>query len=220
MNDENKLFDELLSAALEDCVHDQPRPGLDRRILASLPTRRLPMRWALWAPLATASALALAAISLHVIHRPSAAPSAIASVPRARPIPGTVSVASPARTLPARTLPSPHSRTQSRLPAAIIPPAEVTATHTVPTAPESQPSRQQTLPDFAQADASTQTPPPATSANGEVKINPIQIAPLDISPLPGAEAASQSIPPIHVEPIEIAPIEISKLEIDPPNSNP
>jgi hypothetical protein len=225
---QNNSFDELLSAALEDYVDDQPRPALDRRILANLPARR-PMRWALWPALITVSALALAIVSLH-LHREALI---TAGVPHDH---GTPSVAS--ADVIVGTLSSSHLRANLKTRGAAIPLTATPVADIAPSARESQPSPNeatsrpeakpwrdpgisppQLLPTTAETETSTQMPAPTIAANGEIKIEPIHIAPLDIPPLPTAEAATQPIPPIKVEPIKIAPIQISSLEVDRPDSN-
>jgi hypothetical protein len=198
-NSSDDSFDELLTATLAEYASDQPRPGLDRRILASLPPHRTPIRWPLWASLATALAVAIVTVSLH-LHHPSTAPNDHAAP----------TVAS-SEILPTRPNSSKES-SSSR-------PKRWTASSSIAQwrDPRSLPPR--VLPAFTAANPATQAPTPTTAANEEVKIDPIKIDPIVIPPLPTAEAVDKPIPPIDIKPIKIDPIQISSLKIDDTDSN-
>jgi hypothetical protein len=202
MNDDfkNNSFDELLGAALDDYVRDEARPGLESRIIASLPARRFAPGWGIWGAFATASVCAIALLSLH-LHRPSAQSVGMSASLSNRG----------ARIAQTSSIGRPESKSQR--PSMANPAAEVIA-FSASLDPRS--TRREAASAIAESADFAQSPAPAT-ANGDAKIEPIAVDPLVVPPLSGEEAATQPIPPIKVEPIQIAPIQISKLEIETSN---
>jgi hypothetical protein len=171
-NDLDNSFDELLSLTLKEYIHEQPRPGLDRRILANLPPQRTSMRWPLWASLATALVLVIVTI----LHRPASV-----RVPHDHGVPSDVTVGA----LPPPTLP-PHSKSPA-------PPPAIPLRQTRPAFTELEASTQTptangevkidpihidpiVIPPLSSTEAAAEPIPP-------IPIDPIHIDPIQISSL-------------------------------------
>jgi len=88
----DKSIDELLDASLQRYRSEEPRAGLEDRILANVRTRDLAGRRRAWtfALAGTAAALAMIAVVLHVPRRPSATASKLPRVSVSRPAPAVV----------------------------------------------------------------------------------------------------------------------------------
>jgi hypothetical protein len=208
MNDDPQ-FDELLRATLEEAVSETPRPGIERRIIASLPSRqRSHLRWSnwqLWGSLATASAVALAALSPHLHHRDSLRHS-VATIANATPNSAS------RRATP--EVPSIHEDSLHNR-------KEHSSTSTVRVSTQEKPAftlavksptfTQQTPPAATTAEVATLETSSANEQNFDPEIKPIQIAAIEIPPIRDADTDSQPILPIRIDPIQIAAIEIPSL---------
>jgi hypothetical protein len=216
MNDDPQ-FDELLRATIEEAVSETPRPGIERRIIASLPSRQRSRlnwsSWQLWGSLATASALALAALSPHLHHRDSLTHSA-----------ATVSNATPnsASRLATPEVPSIyeeplHNRKEHASTSIVRVSTQADSSFTL--AVKSPTLTQQTPPVATAAEVSTQETSSTNEQNFDPEIKPIQIAAIEIPPIHEADTDSQPIPPIRIDPIQIAAIEIPSLTDEPKKPN-
>jgi hypothetical protein len=182
-NSSDDSFDELLRATLAEYATDQPRPGLDRRILASLPPHRTPIRWPLWASLATALAVAIVTISLHLHH-----PSPTTRVPHDYAAQSVASGNVIVGTLPAASVPHPHVK--SRTPAVAIPPAPAQTDASIQTPPTAAPDSDVAIEPIH---ISALSIPPLPGADS----SPQPIAPIRIDPI---RVAAIQIPSIEIEP--------------------
>ena len=122
-DEHDRRFDDLLDNALRHYGAAEPRPGLERRLLARLraeqsrPALTWRSRW-LYASVAALAALVLASLVLPHTHRRAAAPASNAKV-----VSAPASVLTPAPQRIVRPRPVPNSRSKSRVvPAPVHPP--------------------------------------------------------------------------------------------------
>lgn len=106
MTDDRDRVDELLDAALEARGRAEPRPGLERRVLATLRSRPAPRRWTAFfgmsrARLAPAAAVVAIVAAVLVLARPELGP--VNSTP-------PLAAAGPSAPLATRPVPRPGTR--------------------------------------------------------------------------------------------------------------
>ncbi len=90
MEDKNKFIDELLDASLRHYTSDEPRAGLESRILASVRAANRAGRrrvvW-MWATGASAAVLMIAGVTVYISHYQPAPVRAPAPVAATKPVP-------------------------------------------------------------------------------------------------------------------------------------
>ncbi len=178
MGDKERFVEDLLEASLQRHYRQEPRPGLEARILASVAAReRAGRRRCLWAVAASMAAVVMVVMAVRGLrHRPAPVPTiSQVAVPRPQPpVTFTFSQAKPAAPHPARERLRHVAASQSR-PAQFPTPRPLTESEKLLLV------YTQVVPKKILATPIT----PPVSRN--LDIPELNIAALDIKPLPGSE---------------------------------
>ncbi|MBZ5564828.1 MAG: hypothetical protein LAP13_20710 [Acidobacteriia bacterium] len=178
MGDKERFVENLLEASLQRHYRQEPRAGLEARILAGVATReRAGRRRCLWAVAASMAAVVITVITLHGLrHRPAPVPTiSQVAVPRPQPpVTFTFSQAKPAAPHPARGRLRHVAASQSR-PAQFPTPRPLTESEKLLLV------YTQIVP--KEVLATSPTPP----LSQDLDIPGLNIAELEIKPLPGSE---------------------------------